>query len=137
MEIEELQHSLEAHEMRSFKNKHFRHEPTTKEKAKVPRKGIHPTSIRNTKIKNLVKPVNPLKKGGQTKHRSKDTAPKTAREGANTRECGTRESANARECWAREGAKNKPNNCAHLTQDEGIDLDSKVVMLMVITSNKT
>ncbi|RDX88384.1 Copia protein, partial [Mucuna pruriens] len=71
MEVEELQHSLEAHEMRA---------PTTKEKEKVPEKGINPAQIRNTKIKNLVKLVNPLKKGGQIKHRSKAAAPKKSNE---------------------------------------------------------
>ncbi|RDX65257.1 hypothetical protein CR513_56097, partial [Mucuna pruriens] len=94
MEVEELQHSLEAHEEKSLKNKHFKHRPTTKETAKVLGKetakvlgkGINPTTIRNTKIKNLVKLVNPLKKGGQTKHRSKVVAPKTTRSGSLTRE---------------------------------------------------
>ncbi|RDY01650.1 Vacuolar protein sorting-associated protein 52 A, partial [Mucuna pruriens] len=43
----------------------------------------------------------------------------------------------ARKCLAGEGAKNKPNNCVHLAQDEGTDSDSKVVLLMTITSNET
>ncbi|RDX92049.1 hypothetical protein CR513_25882, partial [Mucuna pruriens] len=42
----------------------------------------------------------------------------------------------AKECWAGEGAKNKPNNCAHLTQDEGTNSDSKDVLLMAIISSK-
>ncbi|RDX81584.1 Copia protein, partial [Mucuna pruriens] len=37
----------------------------------------------------------------------------------------------------REGAKNKPNNCAHLTQDEGTNSDSETVLLMAMTSNET
>ncbi|RDY12354.1 hypothetical protein CR513_02868, partial [Mucuna pruriens] len=40
----------------------------------------------------------------------------------------------ARECWAGEGAKNKPNNHAHLAQDEGTD--SEAVVLLTITSNE-
>ncbi|RDX72544.1 Copia protein, partial [Mucuna pruriens] len=107
MEVEELQHSL--------KNKHFKHKPTTKEKAKVLGKGINTAPIRNTKIKNLVKLVSPLKKGGQTKHKSKVATPKIARS-------------------EREGAKNKPNNHAHLTKDERTDSDSEVVVLLAITS---
>ncbi|RDY13776.1 hypothetical protein CR513_01260, partial [Mucuna pruriens] len=87
MEVKELQHSLEVH-----------------------------APIRNTKIKNLVKLVNPLKKGGQTKHKSKTATPKTARSGS---------------------AKNKPNNCAHLAQDEGTDSDFEAVVLLAITSNDT
>ncbi|RDX90374.1 Copia protein, partial [Mucuna pruriens] len=42
----------------------------------------------------------------------------------------------ARECWAGEGAKNKPNNRAHLAQDEGTDSDSEAVLLMAITSSE-
>ncbi|RDX90545.1 hypothetical protein CR513_27573, partial [Mucuna pruriens] len=107
MEVEELQHSLEVHEMRA----------RTNYKGKVLGKGINPAPIRNTKIKNLMKLVSLLKEGGQTKHRSKAAAPKTARNG-------------------KEGAKNKPNNRAHLAQDEGTDSDSEAVMLLAITSNE-
>ncbi|RDX97872.1 hypothetical protein CR513_19295, partial [Mucuna pruriens] len=108
MEVEELQHSLDAHEMRG---------PTIKEKAKVPRKRINLAPIRNTKIKNLVKVVNPLKKGKQIKHKSKIAAPKIARS-------------------ERESAKNKPNNRAHLAQDKKTYSNSEVVVLLAITSNK-
>ncbi|RDX67234.1 hypothetical protein CR513_53921, partial [Mucuna pruriens] len=67
--------------MRSFKNKNFRHGPTIKEKTKVFEKGINPTPIRITKIKNLARLVNPLKEGEKTKHRSKVATPKIARSG--------------------------------------------------------
>ncbi|RDX99262.1 hypothetical protein CR513_17699, partial [Mucuna pruriens] len=111
----------------TFKNRHFKHDPITKKKAKDPGKGINPTPTRNTKIKDLVKLVNLLKEGGKTKHRSKAVAPKIARSGSLTR---------GKQCWIGEGAKNKPNICANLAQDEGSNLDYEVVMLLATTSSE-
>ncbi|RDX92871.1 hypothetical protein CR513_24943, partial [Mucuna pruriens] len=86
MEIKELQHSLEVHEMRVKKRKVIQEQvlqalTNYKVKDKGPWKG----NKSNTKIKNLVKLVNLLKKGGQTNHKSKVASPKTARSGKKNR----------------------------------------------------
>ena len=68
-----------------IKNRHFRNDPLTKEKAKDHGKEISHAPIRNTKIKDLMQVVNPLKERKVINHRSKMIAPMAARNGSLTR----------------------------------------------------
>ena len=68
-----------------IKNRHFRHDPLTKEKAKEHGKEISHAPIRNTRIKDLMQVVNPLKERKVINHRSKMIAPMAARNGSLTR----------------------------------------------------
>ncbi|RDX83881.1 hypothetical protein CR513_35157, partial [Mucuna pruriens] len=113
MEVEELQHSLEAHEMMVNKRK------VLKEQALQAQTNYKGKRQRNTKIKNLVKLVNPLKKGQKQGWSSKNS--KEWKFDKRKMRCHNYQKLGhyAKECWAREGAKNKPNNRAHLAQDEG------------------
>ncbi|RDX90285.1 hypothetical protein CR513_27872, partial [Mucuna pruriens] len=87
MKIEELQHSLEAHKMRVNKRKIYQEQALQaqtnyKGKGKGPWKRNKSSTNQKHQDQEF---VNPLKKGGQAKHRSKATAPKIARSGSLTR----------------------------------------------------
>ncbi|RDY09127.1 hypothetical protein CR513_06559, partial [Mucuna pruriens] len=127
MEVKELQHSLEAHEMRIHKRKVlkeqvFQAQTNYKGKGKGPCKGNK--SSTNQKHQN--------QEFGETSQSSKERRTDQAQKQI----CSSKNSKEWKECWAGEGAKNKPNNCAHLTQDEGKNSDSEVVVLLAITSNE-
>ena len=68
-----------------IKNRHFRHDPLTKEKEKDHGKEISHAPIRNTRIKDLMQVVNPLKERKVINHRSEMIAPMAARNGSLTR----------------------------------------------------
>ncbi|RDY14592.1 hypothetical protein CR513_00320, partial [Mucuna pruriens] len=118
MEIEELQHSLEAHEMRVNKRK------VLQEQALQARSNYK----------------------GKGKGRSKDQAQKQGYSSKHSKEwrfekrkmrChnGQKLGHYARECRTGEGAKNKPKIHANLAQDEGSNSNCETVMLWATTSS--
>ncbi|RDX90112.1 Copia protein, partial [Mucuna pruriens] len=144
METEELQHSFEAHEMRARNN--------YKGKDKGPWKGNKYNTNQKHQDQEIAKTNESSKERRTDQAHKQDYNSKNSKEwkfgkgkmrchncqklGHYARECWVGEGANARELWTGKGAKNKPNNRAHLTQDEGTNSDSEVVVLMPITSNK-
>ncbi|RDY14617.1 Copia protein, partial [Mucuna pruriens] len=128
MEVEELQHSLEAHGMRVNKRKFlkeqaFQARTNYKGKGKDPRKG----NKSNTKQKHQDQ------KFGETSESSKERRIDQASESSKEVRLQLQKQQGVE---AGEGTKNKPNNRAHLVQDEGTNSDSEAVVLLAITSNE-
>ncbi|XP_006603521.1 uncharacterized protein [Glycine max] len=145
MEIEELQHSLEAHEMRinerrSNQEQALQARSTYKGKGKGLWKG-------NKSCSNQKHQDQGSNAGSESsKGKKNDLSQKRNDSSIGSKEwkfdkrkvrCHNYQKLGhyARECWQGEDAKNKPNNQANLAQDEGSD--SEVVMLMATTSNES
>ena len=145
MEIEELQHSLEAHEMRinerrSNQEQALQARSNYKGKGKGPWKGNKPCSNQKHQDQgyNAGSEFFKGKKSDQSQKKNDSSNGsmewKFDKRKVRCHNC-QKLGHYARDCWQGEGAKNKPKNQANLAQDEGSD--SEAVMLMATTSKES
>ncbi|RDX82187.1 hypothetical protein CR513_37052, partial [Mucuna pruriens] len=129
VEVEELQHSLEAHEMRVNKRKVLKEQALQartnyKRKDKGPWKHQSETprlEFGETSESSKERRTHQAQKQGCSSKNSKEW--KFDKRNMRCHNC-QKLGHYARECWVGEGAKNKPNNRAHLAKDEGTDSEA-------------
>ena len=144
MQIEELQHSLEAHKMRTNRRiSHQEHALHARSNYKGKGKGPWKGNKSNTTTKNQEQVI----AKGSKSSKGKTTCQTSQKSNSNNNKewkfnkrkvkyynC-QKLGHYAKECWQGEGAKNKPSNHANLAQVEGSDFE--LVLLMATISSES